>query len=282
MAEQSEGTFRGAKGAELFYRVWRPEGKARGVVAVVHGVLEHSGRYGNLAWALTQHGYIMYAFDHRGHGRSSGRRAYVDSFADFRQDVARFLALVRKEEPNLPLFLLGHSMGGLIVLNYILHHPEPLAGVVASAPAVAPSIPSVLAAVGPALSRVAPTLALPAKKGAAGTIARDPEVVRAYMDDPLVPNNLTIRLITEMQAASRWTAAHASRWPHLPLLILHGSADKLVPPAGSRAFYEAVHEPDKARHEYPGSYHEVFNDLDKVAVLADLVSWLDEHASGKF
>ncbi|HUS14511.1 MAG TPA: lysophospholipase, partial [Chloroflexia bacterium] len=249
---------------------------ARAVVAVVHGVMEHSGRYTNVVDALVPRGYAVYALDLRGHGRSPGQRAFVNSFDEFRADVHAFLAMVRGHELGLPLFLLGHSMGGLIVLSYVLHENPALQGVIASGPALANNTSPVVRAVGQAVARVAPRLGLSMKKSAAPTLSRDLAVGAAYLADPLVPDQITVRLGAEIFAGAAWTAAHAAEF-RLPLLLLHGGADPLVPPEGSRRFFAAAGSADKTFHEYPGSLHEIFNETNRAEVLADVAGWLDQH-----
>lgn len=272
----AEGTFHGFGGLQLYYQCWRPDGEPRAVLAIVHGFGEHSGRYMNVVNHLVPRGYAIYSFDHRGHGRSPGQRGHINSWEEFRQDVRAFLQMVSAQEPGRPLFLMGHSMGGLIVLEYALHYPEGLNGVIASGPVLAQvGISPVLMMVARLLSRIWPRFATNSGLDATA-ISRDPEVVAAYRADPLVHSTATARLGTEMGRATLWTHEHASEW-RLPLLILHGGADRLVPPEGSRRFYENVPVADKERYEYEGGYHEPHNDVNRAQVLADLERWLERH-----
>jgi alpha-beta hydrolase superfamily lysophospholipase len=271
-----EGTFAGFGSMELYYQRWWPEGLHRASLVVVHGFGEHSGRYDNVVDWFVPRGYAIYAFDQRGYGRSPGERGYVNDFAEYRHDLRAFLDLVRDAEPDRPLFLLGHSMGGLIVLYYALHDPSGIDGVIASAPLLGtlPTSP-ILTLLSKALSRLWPRLTLETGLEVAA-LSRDKAVVEAYVDDPLVHNLGTPRLGTEMAKAIDWTQEHAAELA-LPCLLLHGSADRIVDPGASRAFFEKVTFGDRERHEYEGSYHEVFNDLDKEVVLADVETWLDDH-----
>ncbi len=123
-----EGTFRGHGGLELYYQCWRPEGTPLAVLVLIHGFGEHSGRYMNVVNHLVPRGYAIWSFDHRGHGRSPGRRGFVRTWDEFREDIRLFLEMVRQQEGGLPVFLMGHSMGGLMVLEYALHHPGRPAG----------------------------------------------------------------------------------------------------------------------------------------------------------
>jgi alpha-beta hydrolase superfamily lysophospholipase len=274
--EHREGTFQGAGGLELYYQRWRPEEGARAALAIVHGFGEHSGRYTNVMNHLVGRGYAIYGFDHRGHGRSPGQRGYINEWGEFREDVRAFLRMVSEGEPGRPLFLMGHSLGGLIVLEYALRHPEGLRGVIASGPALGQvGISPILLTLSRILSRVWPRLSLDTRLDATA-ISRDPTVVRAYQEDPLVHSKGTARLGTEMSEAIEWVQAHAADL-RLPLLILQGEADRLVPPEASRAFFEKVTFPDKEWRGYEGGYHEPHNDIIRDQALSDLAGWLERH-----
>jgi acylglycerol lipase len=271
-----EGTFKGQGGLELYYQRWRPESAPRAVLALVHGFGEHCGRYGNVVNWFVPRGYAVYGFDMCGHGRSPGKRGYIESYADVRADVRAFLDLVHSQEPGAPLFLLGHSQGGLTVLNYVLHDPSGLAGVVASGPLLCPpGISPVLLQLSKLLSRVAPGLAMETGLDAT-TLSRDKTVVDAYVNDPLVHGKATPRLGTELTATINWTQAHAAELS-LPCLIVHGGADRLCAPQASREFFEKITFADKERREYEGYFHEVYNDVGKEKVLADVEAWLERH-----
>jgi len=269
-----EKTFKGQGGLELYYQRWRPESTPRAVLAVVHGLGEHSGRYGNVVNWFVPKGYAVYAFDMRGHGRSPGKRGYIESFAQVRGDVRAFLDLVQSREPGAVLFLLGHSQGGLTVLNYVLHDPSGLAGVVASGPILcAPGISPLLMQIAKLLSRVAPSFTMETGLDVTA-LSRDKAVVEAYVNDPLVHGKGTARLGAEVSATTDWTQAHAAELA-LPCLIVHGGADRLCPPQGSQEFFDKITFADKERHEYEGYYHEIFNDVGKEGVLADGEAWLE-------
>jgi alpha-beta hydrolase superfamily lysophospholipase len=274
--KHTEGKFTGAGGLELFYQAWQPDTPPRAVIPAVHGLGEHSGRYLNVVNRLAPHGYSLYGFDLRGHGRSAGQRGYINAWEEYREDVRAFLHLVSAQAPGYPLFLLGHSLGGLIALEYVLHFPERLKGMIASSPALAPpNLPPILLILSRILSRIWPTFSINTRLDAS-TISRDPAVVKAYVDDPLVHGLGTPRLATEAAAATEWTQAHAADL-RLPLLLLYGSADKLVPPEGSCVFFEKVTFADRKRIEYPGGYHESFNDIHREQVLDDVKQWLAQH-----
>jgi alpha-beta hydrolase superfamily lysophospholipase len=274
--QHSEGTFTGAGGVMLYYQRWLPDGMPRAAVAVVHGFGEHSGRYTNVVNQLTPAGYAVYAMDLRGHGRSPGQRGYINAWAEYRDDVGAFLRLVSQEQPMLPLFLMGHSLGGVIALEYAEHHPEGLRGVVASGPLLGqPGVSPILLALAQILSRIWPRFSLTTGVDASA-LSRDLAVAVAYRADPLVHDRGTARLGTELSAAQARTLAGASAFKP-PLLIIHGGADRLSPPEASRIFFERAPGPDKERHEIPGGYHEPHNDTSRAQALDILRRWLDRH-----
>lgn len=276
--EQQEFTFAGAAAATLFGQSWRPE-QPKAVVLVVHGFGEHSGRYGYLVPPLTAAGYAVYALDHRGHGRSPGKRGHIDSFDDYLADVGALAAFAQAASPGLPVVVFGHSLGGLIALLYALRFPSGLAGVIASAPLLTkPNVSPMLLTVAQLLSRVAPSFALDTGLDAT-TISRDPVEVERYTTDPQVHSKSTARAGSEIMKAIDWSQAHAGELT-VPLLLYHGDADGLVPIEGSRRFFAAVQERDKQLVERPGGYHESHNDLGRDELFAMIVAWLNAHTGG--
>jgi alpha-beta hydrolase superfamily lysophospholipase len=268
-----EGPFTGSGGVRLFRRTWRPAGPARGVVINLHGLGDHSGLYPALVDHLTARGFAVHAPDLRGNGRSPGQRAYLDRWEEFREDLRALVTVVRGEEPGLPLFLLGNSMGGLIVLDYALHYPDGLRGVVAAAPPLGRlSVPAPLMALGRIMSRLWPRFSIRTGMDLSG-LARDPSVRETVLADPLFHRYGTARLSTEVVKTIAEVQAAAPRFP-LPVLILHGSSDRMVPPEGSRAFIARVGHPDHELREYTGGYHVLFADLDREQVLGDLERWI--------
>jgi alpha-beta hydrolase superfamily lysophospholipase len=274
--QHSESTFNGAGGLTLYYQKWQPDQKARAVLAIVHGFGEHSGRYMNVVNHFVNTGFTIYSFDHRGHGRSEGQRGHIMQWAEFREDVQNFLQMVCTKEKDMPVFLMGHSMGGLIVLNYLLHNHEELTAVIASAPLLAqPRISPILVMISRILSNIWPGFSIDTKLDV-NSISRDPEAVKAYQEDPLVHSTASARFGTELTAAIEWTQTHAAEF-NLPLMIIHGNADSLVPPEGSRKFFDNLTINDKEIHMYEGGYHEPHNDLDKITVLNDFEQWILKH-----
>jgi alpha-beta hydrolase superfamily lysophospholipase len=268
-----EGWFTGVGGASLFRQTWRPAAPARAVLINLHGLGDHSGLYPTLVEHFTARRIAVYAFDLRGNGRSPGRRAYVERWEEYCQDLERFVALVRQEEPGRPVFLLGNSLGGLIVLDYALHRPDGIRGVIAASPPLGRlGVPAPLMALGRVLSRVWPGFAVRTGMDLSG-LARDPVVVETVLADPLFHRVGTARLSTEVVAAIARVNQGAPRFP-LPLLLLHGSADRMVPPDGTRTFAARVGHPDHELREYAGAYHVLFADLDRERVLKDVEEWI--------
>ncbi len=272
----ADGTFVGAHGLLLFRRAWRPPAPPRAVLINLHGLGDHSGLYGALVDRMVANGLAVHAFDLRGNGRSPGRRGHVDAWGDYREDLRCFVELVRREEPGRSLFLLGNSLGGLIVIEYALHYPEGLRGVIAAGPPLGRlSVPPVLLALGRVMSRIWPSFSLETGMDLSG-LARDPAVVAELLADPLFHRLGSARLSTEVQAAIALVQSRAAEFP-LPLLVLHGSKDGMVSPEGSRAFVARVAHPDKRLIEYPEGRHVLFADTDREQVLGDLERWIERH-----
>jgi alpha-beta hydrolase superfamily lysophospholipase len=276
-AQAHEGkTFQGVGGVSLFRQVWRPAGAVRAVLINIHGLGDHSGLYPTLVEHFQNRGITIHAMDLRGNGRSGGQRAYIERWEEYREDLHRFLGLVRQEEPGRPLFLLGNSLGGLIVLEYALHYPEGLRGVIAASPALGRlGVPTPLLALGRVLSRLWPRFSIRTGMDLSG-LARDPVVVQTVLADPLFHRVGTARLSTEVVAAIARVQAGAPGFP-LPVLVLHGSADRMVPPDGSREFVAKVGHPDRELREYAGAFHVLFADLDHERVLTDVERWIEAH-----
>jgi alpha-beta hydrolase superfamily lysophospholipase len=275
----SVGTFTGAGGLNLYYQNWNPGGEIRAILAIVHGLGGHSGLYGNIVEHLLPQQYAIYGVDLRGHGQSPGQRGYINSWSEYRDDVRGFIQMIQQQNPELPIFLFGHSMGGMIVLEYALRYPEDksaLQGVIVVAPSVGEvKVSSLRVLLGKILSQVWPTFSL--NTGLDMTAgSRDPEVIAGYAQDPLRHTRATARFSTEFFTTLAWINTHAQEW-QVPLLILHGSADRIVLSEGSRSFYECVNYTDKQRIEYPGAYHDLHCDINYQEVLNDLSNWMDQH-----
>jgi alpha-beta hydrolase superfamily lysophospholipase len=275
--EHQDGTFPGSDGLELYYQAWLPPGRPfRAVLVNLHGLGDHSGLYPTVAGHFPGRSIGVYAYDMRGNGRSPGRRAYLRKWDEYRGDLHAFLTLVRKREGNTPTFILGHSLGGLVVLEYALRHPDGLSGVIAAAPPLGRvGVPPLLMALGRIMSHVWPPFSLEVGMDLSG-LAREPAVVKTVLDDPLFHRRGTARLSTEVTAAIARVQARAPELA-VPLLILHGSADRMVPPDGSREFFSKVRYPDRAFREYPDGYHCLFADIGHQEVLLDVERWIETH-----
>ncbi|MBE2222263.1 MAG: alpha/beta hydrolase [Anaerolineae bacterium] len=272
----TKNTFTGHDGLKLYYQSWRPKKGAVAVLIIVHGLGEHSGRYMNLVTPLVTHGYAIYAFDNRGHGRSAGQRGHVQSFSDLRQDLALFQQLVKEQEGERPLFIMGHSLGGLIVLDTVLRDSTGYKGVIASSPALdTGGVSAALMTASKILSRVWPTLSFPSGLEV-NAISRDSEEVQAYLDDSLVHDKGTPRLAIESQNTIVWCQEHADNL-QIPILIIHGSADRITSPVSSREFFDKITFADKTYIDYEGGYHESLNDIHQQEAAADIEHWLNAH-----
>lgn len=275
---REESTLAGHGGLKLFARSWLPEGPARDVVVIAHGYGEHGDRYGNVVERLVPEGFAVHAIDHRGHGRSGGRRAVVDRMDRVISDLHGFVAKVRAQHGGGKIKLLGHSMGGSIALGYALRYPEDLSGLILSGPAVGGFVPPGQRLVLRLLSALAPnlgTLELPASG-----VSRDPEVVATYERDPLVYHGkVPARTAGEMVAAAASFPARAAQMK-LPVLIQHGAEDMLIPVEPNRAVYEALGSTDKTVTVYDGLYHEIYNEPEHAQVIDELLAWLVAHPAG--
>jgi len=272
-AAREEARFEGECGVEIYWQAWLP-GDPRAVVVLAHGVSEHSGRYSHVAERLAASGYATYAIDHRGHGRSGGDRVLIDRFANVIADLDKLVDLAAERHPDPPLYLLGHSMGGGISIGYALEHERKLDGLILSAPlSNSDAANPVQRLAASALSRVAPKLGIfPVD---AEAVSRDPDVVRAYDEDPLVDRrNLPARTVAELTSN---VGNFARRVPslRLPVLVMHGTEDLLVPFDGSERLHDALGSADKSFERYEGLYHEILNEPEQDRVIGDVVRWLD-------
>ncbi len=279
IASRQEGKFPGVGGFDLYYQSWHPGGEIKGILAIVHGLGGHSGLYQTIVEHLLPKEYAIYSFDLRGHGRSSGQRGYINTWAEFRDDLRTFLNLIQQQQPGYPIFLLGHSMGGVIALDYTLRYLQDksaLSGVIAFAPSIGQvGVPLSRVVLGKLLSQVWPRFSLNIGLDfSAGS--RDQKILDSYIQDKLRHTLATARLSTEFFATVDWIHTHAEKW-QVPLLILHGSADRIALPAGSEIFYQNVTYPDKLRIEYPGGYHDLHYDINYIEVITDLSNWMDQH-----
>jgi alpha-beta hydrolase superfamily lysophospholipase len=270
-ARMREERVDGDDGLKIFVRSWRPD-VVRAVVAVVPGFNSHSGYY---AWAGEQFaadGLAMYAVDLRGRGRSDGERFYVRQFSDYVRDVEVMIALAASRDPARPVFLLGHSAGGVVSCLYALEHPGQLAGLVCESFAFEVPAPDFALAVLKRLSHIAPHAHVLRLRNE--DFSRDRKFVHAMNTDPLIANETqpTLTVAEMVRADERLRREFPSI--RLPLLILHGTADRATKPRGSQVFFDTAGSNDKTLKLYDGHYHDLLNDVDKERVLADIQAWI--------
>ncbi|MBB2930059.1 alpha-beta hydrolase superfamily lysophospholipase [Paraburkholderia silvatlantica] len=287
MAQASEPAgqtaLRARDGVELPLYVWRASAPPRAAIALIHGLAEHAGRYAALAAQLNAAGIDVYAVDLRGHGHARGRRTWIAHFDEYLDDAEALLAHANAQcvKQGIPLFLMGHSMGGAIAALYAVERlPQarvPLAGLLLSSAALAPGrdVPAWKIAASRVISAIWPTF--PAMKIDAALLARNPKVVEANRADPLVHHGaIPARTGAQLlEAMKRIEAGRAHL--RLPVLIWHGAEDKLTEPEGSRAFGANVGSADRTLTLYEGSYHETLNDLDRQRVIDALIDWIGRH-----
>lgn len=282
-----QGRFTGTGGINLYYQSWHPQPNTDtiltenryAIAVIIHGLGSHSGLFTNVVKHLVSAGYAVYGLDMRGHGRSQGQRGHINSWSEFRQDIKAFLKLIETREPKHPRFLLGHSLGSIVVLDYILHYPKAVQGAIAmAAPLGQVGVSPVKLTLGRTLSLVMPRFAV--NVGFAGhQISRDQNVQETLTQDSLMHSQGSARLGTEYLATKAWINSHLEHFA-TPLLILHGGADEVAHPEGSRAFFQQINFPDKEYYEYPQSRHAIHRDLDYRKMLADIEDWLQRHVNG--
>ena len=270
----NESTFQGVGGLNIFTRSWQPYGKPRGVVVIVHGFNSHSGQY---LWAAEQfaaNDLAVYALDLRGRGRSEGERFYVEKIEDYTDDVETLVSQAKSDNPGLPIYLLGHSAGGVTACVYTLDHQTEIDGLICESFAYELPVPDIALTFLKGLSYITPhthVFSLNNKD-----FSRDAAVVESMNEDILIKGESqpaqTAKVL--INAAHRLT----EEFPNitLPVLILHGTEDKATKPSGSQHFYEQAGSTDKTLKLYEGHFHDLLNDTDKEIVMADIQSWIDE------
>jgi alpha-beta hydrolase superfamily lysophospholipase len=266
-----------AGNCDLYVRVWRaPEAKA--TVLVSHGHGEHGGRYEHVAARLNREGWDVIVPDHRGHGQSGGVRGHVLRWAEYAEDLD--MAARKLAAPGLPWALIGHSMGGLIAVDYALTHQTKLKALVLSSPLLklAFPVPPLKAIVGRALSNLIPALNLPTGLDSKA-VSRDASVVAAYEADKLVHDRASTRWFTEMVSALAQAEKRAGEL-QIPVLVFHAGGDQLTDPEGSRVFFKNLTAKERHFKEWPGLYHEIFNEPEKEQVFDEMIAWLRPYLRG--
>jgi len=268
------GKLKGQGNLNLYYRGFLPDGRARAGLLVVHGLAEHSGRYTNVVDYFVPGGFAVYAFDQRGHGQSEGLRGYVEKFSHYTDDLNLFVEMLRAKHAENKLFIIGHSVGGLIALAYSLHHQGKCDGLILSSTTIKPgnSLSPVKIMLARLLSLVAPRMGVDVIDASA--ISREQAVVDAYVNDPLVyRGKIRARLGDELIGAMGMLS---NRMPEIntPVLIMSGTADRLSDPEGSRMLNERIGSRDKTLKLYGGFYHEIFNEPGREQVFNNMNGWL--------
>jgi acylglycerol lipase len=269
----TEASFAGKDGLNIAYKAWASVGAARGVLVIVPGFNSHSGYYGWVASNLAAGGLAVYAVDLRGRGKSDGERFYVDSFGDYAADVGGLVSLAIADNPGLPVYLLGHSAGGVVACIYTLDHQAQLAGLICESFAYQVPAPDFAIAALKGLSHLAPHAHV--LKLANKDFSRDPAVVAAMDADPLIANETQpTKTVAEMARADDRLKQSFGQFT-LPVMILHGTQDHATRPSGSQFFYDNAGSKDKTIQLYEGHFHDLLNDVGREQVLADITSWID-------
>ena len=269
-----DGRFKGVRNDNIYYQAWLPEGNVKAILFLVHGLGEYCGRFVNLVNHYVPLGYAVYGLDHLGHGKSGGEREVIERFTDFIDPLRLYYQMVKGWQPGKPVFIFGHSMGGLITCCYLLDHQEDFQGAIISAPAikVSDNISPMTIIMGKILSRIAPKAGVVSLDP--NCISRDSEVVRTYVNDPLVFHGKTpARLAGEMLNAMMRVRAELDKIT-LPFIVVQGSEDKLVDPMGAKMLYDKAGSKDKTLKVYKGLYHEIHNEPERSAMFKDVDAWL--------
>jgi lysophospholipase len=273
-SKYSEFKFEGERGTEIYYRNWRPAGGPKAVVVITHGQGDHSGRHQHSAEYFANDGFAVYAADLRGHGKSGGRRGHVDSFDDYLADTRRVIEKARDEYSGVKTFLLGHSLGGLIVLDYAEKANGKTSGVVVTSPLLRlkMKVPPWKVSLGKTLSSFAPTMSM--KTGLSpDLLSHNNQVVHDYINDPLVHGVASTRFFTELMRAVDETLHGGSKLTS-PCLVMVGTDDGIVDPSATREFFGTIASSDKTLKVCDGLYHELLNEAEKDSLLKEIADWM--------
>lgn len=278
----STGFYSGNGGISIHWYAWNVA-EPKGIVVLAHGVGEHGGRYENLIKHMQGDNVSFYTLDHRGHGRSQGKRGHIASIMEYIDDLKLLVDMAHYQNPGFPLILLGHSMGGAIAARYALEHPADIDALILSAAGLIPkmSVPGWQDKLARFLSQVAPTITFPSGLSV-DDLSHDPQVINAYVDDPLVHDRISARWYTEMINNSQHVLNRAAEYT-MPLLVVHGGADLIVDVAGSEQIFKAASAEDKQYKVFPGLYHETMNEkqMYRDEVLGVIGGWILDHLDTK-
>jgi acylglycerol lipase len=270
----NEERFDGVKGLSIFFRSWHPIGKPLAVVAICHGVNSHSGEYLCTGEQLQAAGFAVYALDLRGRGKSDGERFYVDDVAEYVSDVSMLIDIAKTREPGVPVYLLGHSAGGVVSCTYALDNQDKIAGLICESFAYQVYAPDFALAVLKGISHLAPHAHV--LKLHNEDFTRDPKALKSKNEDPFIANE--VQPTKTVAALVRADERLKKEFPRikLPVFIMHGTADKATKPSGSQEFYDHAGSKDKTLKLYEGHYHDLLNDIGKEQVMADILAWIDK------
>ena len=274
--QSQTSTFENKAGLKIFTRIWLPDGDPRGIVVITHGLNSHSGYYQWTAEQLTAKSYVAYAPEQQGRGQSEGERFYTENIYDVVADVDYVVDLAKTAYPNLPVFILGHSAGGVLACLYTLEHQEKVSGLICESFAFKVPAPDFALAVLKGVSHIAPHLHTIKLKNE--DFSRDTEVVTFMNNDPLIANESQPSKSMEqlVKADERLEKEFANIT--IPVFIIHGTSDKATKPGGGEFVYDKTGSPDKCLRFYEGHYHDLLNDLDKEIVMTDIIGWLEKHS----
>ena len=271
---EAERTFEGLGGLRIAARSWQPESTLRGIMILVHGFNSHSGYFVWPAERFAMNGFAAYALDHRGRGKSEGERFYVDHFTDWLEDLDRLVKIARSENPGVPVYMLGHSVGGVIASAYVFEHQQAIAGLICESFAFDVGLPQLAKLALEGASYIIPHLPVYSLKNE--IFSRDPAVVAQMNSDPLIRNEKQpAETASEVLKAAARLKDNMPNF-NVPVFIIHGTEDKATRPEGSQYFYDNVGSEDKTLKLYEGGYHDLLNDIDKEIVMADILAWVNE------
>jgi acylglycerol lipase len=271
---ENERTFDGVGGLKIATRSWRPEGAVRGIMILIHGFNSHSGYFAWPAEQFAGSGFAAYALDHRGRGKSEGERFYVERFSDWLEDLDKLVGIARSENPSVPVYVLGHSVGGVIASSYVFEHQTEISGLICESFAFDVGLPHLVQLALEGASYLVPHLPVYSLKNE--IFSRDPDVVTQMNNDPLIANeSQPAETASEVLKAAARLKENMPNFK-VPVFIIHGTDDKATRPEGSQYFYDNVGSEDKTLKLYDGGYHDLLNDLDKELVMADILAWVNE------
>lgn len=274
--QHSEYEWKSSDGLKIYGQEWKPEGQVKAAIAMVHGLGEHSGRYGHVAEAFTTKGYSLTAFDLRGHGKSEGVRGHAASYDALMKDISQNVNLAKEHFPGVPVFIYGHSLGGNLALYYCLTQNPDLKGAIVTSPGLgtADPVPPAKLALGKLLYNLLPATQMDNGLQKSG-LSRDPEVEKKYSADPLVHPKISARWALDLINNGKYIIEHAAEFP-IPLLLMQGSGDYIVSPPMTKAFANAAPLSKITFKLWEGFYHELHNEPEKAQVLKTMTDWLDQ------